>query len=72
MPKELLISGTTPAGASLNETERSVFTRALRENAGRLPLAKLMDWSALGQGRARAMQEEWAQRGPDRQDSRSG
>jgi predicted transcriptional regulator len=63
MPKELLISGTTPAGASLNETERSVFARALCENAGRLPLTKLMDWSALGQGRARAMQEEWAQRG---------
>jgi predicted transcriptional regulator len=47
----------------LNETERSVFARALSENAGRLPLTKLMDWSALGQGRARAMQEEWAQRG---------
>jgi predicted transcriptional regulator len=63
MPKELLISGTAPAGATLDRIERTVFLRALQENEGRLPLAKLMEWGAFGQGRARAMQEEWTRRG---------
>jgi predicted transcriptional regulator len=65
MPKELLISGTSPAGIALEEIEQMVFTRALQENEGRLPLSKIIEWAGAGVGpsRARTLQEDWGRRG---------
>ena len=65
MPKELLISGTSPAGIALEEIEQIVFSRALQENEGRLPLSKIIKWAGTGVGpfRARTLQEDWGRRG---------
>ena len=64
MPKELLdFSNSQTRSIVLDENELHIFTKALQENNGRVPLVKLMEWGSLGQGRARALQEEWALRG---------
>lgn len=62
-PKELLVfTPGRPGSIALDETELRIFTNSL-ENNGRVPLVKIMEWGALGQGRARALQEDWERRG---------
>ncbi|MBA4355878.1 MAG: hypothetical protein C0409_14425, partial [Novosphingobium sp.] len=55
----------------LDPLERGLFSRALTETDGKLPLAKIEEWGMVGSSRARALQEAWALRGwlakdPDR------